>query len=411
MFNLLARKTNVPSVLMLMLTGIGINIFAEVQPQSLMKILEILGTVGLIMIVLEAALDLKLTKDKWPLLWRSMVLALLLLFATTALIAAIFYYGLEMPMYSSILYAVPLSVMSSAIVIPSVGGLSEHKKEFMIFEASFSDIFGIMLFYFLADLKEADSVGLVFKEVSLNIIGTIVISLLLSFGLIVIFQKIRSKIKLFLLVSSLLLLYSFGKMMHMSSLVTILIFGLLLNNRELFFRGKLADFVQPIEFDQILENFRMITMESAFVVRTFFFVIFGMSVVLTDLYNPVVFIVSAVILAATYIVRYLGFRGVVGKNINPEVFISPRGLITVLLFYAIPEDLQVPDFHTGILLMIIIASSVIMTIALINYGKQIGRDDFVLEGREEEGLHEGGGEFEPVVQATALPEHDRQEPN
>lgn len=400
-----------PSVLMLMLTGIGINIFAEVQPQSLMKILEILGTVGLIMIVLEAALDLKLTKDKWPLLWRSMVLALLLLFATTALIAAIFYYGLEMPMYSSILYAVPLSVMSSAIVIPSVGGLSEHKKEFMIFEASFSDIFGIMLFYFLADLKEADSVGLVFKEVSLNIIGTIVISLLLSFGLIVIFQKIRSKIKLFLLVSSLLLLYSFGKMMHMSSLVTILIFGLLLNNRELFFRGKLADFVQPIEFDQILENFRMITMESAFVVRTFFFVIFGMSVVLTDLYNPVVFIVSAVILAATYIVRYLGFRGVVGKNINPEVFISPRGLITVLLFYAIPEDLQVPDFHTGILLMIIIASSVIMTIALINYGKQIGRDDFVLEGREEEGLHEGGGEFEPVVQATALPEHDRQEPN
>lgn len=395
-----------PSVLMLMMTGIGINVFAEVQPQSLMKILEILGTVGLIMIVLEAALDLKLSKEKWPLLWRSMVLSVVLLIATTAFIAAIFYYGLEMPLYSSIIYAVPLSVMSSAIVIPSVGGLSEHKKEFMIFEASFSDIFGIMLFYFLADLKEADSAGHVFKEVSLNIIGTIVISLVLSFGLIVIFQKIRSKIKLFLLVSSLLLLYSFGKMMHMSSLVTILIFGLLLNNRELFFRGKLADFVQPKEFDQILDNFRMITMESAFVVRTFFFVIFGMSIVLSDLYNPVVFIVSAIILAGTYLVRFLGFRGVVGKDINPEIFISPRGLITVLLFYAIPQDLQVADFHTGILLMIIIASSVIMTVALINYGKQ------AVSGESPERLEEDY-EQEPVYESFIqgeLPEAGSNEP-
>ena len=44
---------------------------------------------------------------------------------------------------------------------------------------------------------------------------------------------------------------------------------------------------------------------------------------------------------------------------------APRGLITVLLFYAIPKEAQVAGFEAGILLFIIIATSLIMTFAMV----------------------------------------------
>ena len=56
----------------------------------------------------------------------------------------------------------------------------------------------------------------------------------------------------------------------------------------------------------------------------------------------------------------------IGKDISPQLFIAPRGLITVLLFYAIPEEAHVPGFEKGILLFIIIATSLIMTFAMID---------------------------------------------
>ena len=66
--NILARKTNIPSVLILILLGVGIQqllTYFNLEPDYF-STLEILGIVGLIMIVLEAALDLELKKEKWP---------------------------------------------------------------------------------------------------------------------------------------------------------------------------------------------------------------------------------------------------------------------------------------------------------------------------------------------------------
>lgn len=55
----------------------------------------------------------------------------------------------------------------------------------------------------------------------------------------------------------------------------------------------------------------------------------------------------------------------IGKDINPQLFIAPRGLITVLLFYAIPAEAQVAGFEMGILLYIIISTSLVMTWGMI----------------------------------------------
>ena len=53
---------------------------------------------------------------------------------------------------------------------------------------------------------------------------------------------------------------------------------------------------------------------------------------------------------------------------------APRGLITILLFYYIPETLAVPEFNEGILLLVILASSITMAVSMIRYRKNPQQD-------------------------------------
>jgi NhaP-type Na+/H+ or K+/H+ antiporter len=336
-----------------------------------MNVLEILGIVGLTMIVLEAALDLELTREKWPIIWKSFLVALIALFTTSLASAYVLQYFYIKDFFNALVYAVPLSIMSSAIVIPSVGGLDEHKKEFMVYEATFSDILGIMFFYFLlGNMNTASTEAIVWDVVS-NILITITLSVVISYALVMIFQKLDTHVKLFLLIAVLLMLYSIGKLFHLSSLIIILIFGLVLNNHKLFFFGAMKYLINRRAVNGILHNFRLVTMESAFVVRTFFFVIFGMTITVSTIFNLRVALVSLILLGILYLIRFVLLKLFVRKNIVSQLFIAPRGLITILLFFAIPAELQQEVFNPGVLLFIILITSVAMTLALILSGKKI----------------------------------------
>lgn len=367
-FNGIAKKTNIPSVLMLILLGIliklGLDVFAPRTP-DFESSLEILGTVGLIMIVLEAALELELKREKLVPILKSMAIALIGLVGSAWVAALILYQFIDgMTMQSAWLYATPLSILSSAIIIPSVGGLADAKKEFHIYESTFSDIFGIMMFYFLTGgLNPAEDGGV--SGFAINLVLTIVIAIVASYAIILIFQRIKSQAKLFLLIAVLLLLYALGKKMHLSSLIIILIFGLIVKNIKLFFPGKTAIFLEENRMKQIYHELHVITLETAFIVRTFFFVIFGITIVLSSLLNFKVALVSILIIVSIYAIRWVILRVFVGKDMLPQLFIAPRGLITVLLFYAIPNQAKIAGFESGILLFVIIATSLVMTWAMI----------------------------------------------
>lgn len=385
LFNGVAKKTNIPAVLMLIIFGVGIQYGLKSLNMSDFKflpILEILGIVGLIMIVLEAALELELKREKLIPILKSFAIGLIGLIAS-AWIAALILYNLipEMTMQSAWLYATPLSILSSAIIIPSVSGLNEMKKEFHIYESTFSDILGIMMFYFLTGkLNPSEDSGVV--GFTGNLILTIVISLVASYGIILIFQKIRTRVKLFLLIAVLLLLYALGKQMHLSSLIIILVFGLVIANMKLFFKGKLSKFLNYEKAHHIYHELHTITAETAFVVRTFFFVVFGITIVISSLFNAQVAIISSLIIASIYAIRFVILRIFIGKDILPQVFIAPRGLITVLLFYAIPPEAQITTFEPGILLFVIIGTSLIMTAAMIYDKKRNSTAIEIANGRK-----------------------------
>jgi len=371
-FNIIAKKTNIPSVLLLIILGIlikqGLHYVGVERIPYLPLILELLGTVGLIFIVLEAALELELSKEKWPTIWKSFTVALLSLMASSFGIAWFLHSFIIDDWISSLEYAIPLAIMSSAIVIPSVGGLLTDQKEFMIYEATFSDILGIMFFYLLIQNAEVESSGAVVGSVVFNIVATVGLSLLVCYTLIFILQKITSGAKLFLTVAVLLMLYGFGKIYHLSPLVLILAFGLMLNNHKLFWRGRLGKFVDDSMIQRIQNDFHLLTLESAFVIRTFFFVIFGFSIVLASLYNIQVVFYSFVIVLILYTVRLIWLAVFKSLPIFPLLYIAPRGLITILLFFGIPKEDQSANFDNGIVLLVIITTSLIMTFSLIQNG-------------------------------------------
>lgn len=372
-FGEFSKKTSIPSVLMLIVLGIVINILINMSGMpsiNFFPILEVLGIVGLIMIVLEAALELKLDKDKVKPISKALGIALVGLLLSTWLTAEVLKYFIEgMDTLKAWIYATPLSILSSAIIIPSVMDLRSDKKEFHIYESTFSDILGIILFYFLlsqvhaGDASHGGGGGVL--NYFLTILLTIVLSVIFSYLIVIVFQRIKSNVKLFLLIAVLLLLYALGKKLHLSSLIIILIFGLVIANMKLFFSGTLKHFLNYEAAHDIYHGLHVITMETAFVVRTFFFVIFGITISFDALADWKVAGISVILLGIIYVVRFIILRTSVGKDIVPQLYIAPRGLITVLLFYAIPPEVATESFSSGILLYIIIGTSLIMTFSMI----------------------------------------------
>ena len=401
-FNLYSKKSGIPSVLLLIFTGMLINFgffISEMGSPNLFSVLKILGVVGLALIVLEAALDLKLVKEKMGLIFKSLSTAIIGLFATAYAGSLVLNYTLEMPMIEALLFTVPLSILSSAIILPSLGSLDEYKKEFMIYESTFSDILGIVLFYSLLSFLGPDSKSEIYGEVFGNLVFTILFSIIISYILVYLFQNIKGHDKLFLLISILLLLYAVGKLFHLSSLIIILIFGMILNNYKVFFAGGLSRLINDEKVEHILADFKVVTGESAFVVRTFFFIIFGWSVSVGSMFNLKSIAIGIALLVIIYVVRAICLFIFSGKNIFPQIFLAPRGLITILLFFAIPKELTDKYDFNGVLLFIILASCLIMTWSLIRHKKN-------LEHLDNEDLLDDSEDDEVLIEETDLEELD-----
>ena len=389
-FDIISKKIKVPSVLLLLGTGIFLNNLSQTfgfRLPDLQPTVNVLGLVGLLLIVLEAALDLKLTKDKRPLIIKAFTTALLILIGTSFAIAYLIYgMGLTHDFYTAYINALPLSVVSSAIVIPSVHFLDEDKKEFLIYESTFSDILGILAFDIT--LMIPGSQGHIFAKVGGGLILTVLVSLIAGYLLIFLFQKIRTKIKFFLFLSILTALFILGKIMHLSSLILILIFGLMLENFKIFFRGKFAVFFKQDRIEEVREQFKLITFETAFLIRTFFFVLFGMTIDINGIFYENVMIIGTFILLLTFLVRYLNLKVFFrGKSLFPEVFMAPRGLITILLFYKIPEIYKIPYFSKEVISFVILGSAVLMTLGLWFSKKTTTEEEFEIYENFDHGRH------------------------
>jgi len=366
LFDLLARATKVPSVLMLLLTGIALRQAADYFDFALgipKVVLEIFGIIGLIMIVLEGALDLKLTRDKAPLIRRSFLAASLMLVVQAVAIALLLQAYVGASFQTCLVNAVPLSVISSAIAIPSVANLMGEKQEFIVYESTFSDILGIMLFNFALQKNFAQGVSLV--TFSLDVVAVAGVAVVSTAALAFLLGRIRLHVKFFLILAFLVLLYSLAKQLHLSSLVLVLVFGLAVNNADLILRGpRLQRWLHPEQLAAELFLLKSITAESAFLIRTFFFLLFGFSITLGSIVSGTLLLQGLLIVAVLTAIRYVYLRHIARIDLVPELFIAPKGLITVLLFYSIPAQHHIGEVGENILFVVILLTGLLMMIGL-----------------------------------------------
>ena len=125
-FNSYSEKSGIPAVLMLISLGVVVSFFKP-WDESFNSLLKLLGTVGLILIVLEAALDLKLLKEKTGIIIKSLLVSIVGLGGTSyisALFLSFVVSGLNLT--QALLLTIPLSILSSAIILPSISSLKEH---------------------------------------------------------------------------------------------------------------------------------------------------------------------------------------------------------------------------------------------------------------------------------------------
>jgi NhaP-type Na+/H+ or K+/H+ antiporter len=372
LFDILSRKSRIPSVLLLLTVGIILRFVGSSLNIAFLSsriYLELFGIIGVILIVLEATLDLNLTREKLPVIKKSLASAVLVFVASSLLIALVIKLVLGAPFQSCFVNAVPMAVISSAMVIPTVSNLSPGKKEFMVYEATFSDILGIMIFNF-AIQKSIVSASAVFSFVgNLTIIS--IISVVCSLLLLLFIDKIGGHNKFFLLLSILFLVYSLGELFRLSSLLLILVFGLTISNVYLIVRGPIKKYLNPYKLTYELRQLKLITSESAFVIRTFFFVLFGYSIHLVYLLNLEIILLGTLIMLMIFAVRYFHLKYIARTSLFPEVFIAPRGLITIILYYSIPQQFVLKRFGEGVLFFVILMSSLVMMAGLMYSGKKV----------------------------------------
>ncbi|UPT70287.1 MAG: hypothetical protein M0D53_14465 [Flavobacterium sp. JAD_PAG50586_2] len=146
-FDLSSAKTKIPSVILLLALGYAVkqaSVYFSITIPNLIPLLPILGTIGLILIVLEGSLELELNRSKLPMIGKSSVIALIpMIVGSLGLAFAFQYYG-NVSFKIGLANAIPLAIISSAIAIPSAKNLLSKNKEFITYESSLSDIFGVL---------------------------------------------------------------------------------------------------------------------------------------------------------------------------------------------------------------------------------------------------------------------------
>ena len=225
-FDLTSSKTKIPSVILLLLLGWGVrqlSVALDINIPDLSRLLPIFGTIGLILIVLEGSLELELNKSKISVIKKSFIAALLPILAMSFLLAFAFqYFQTGLSLRDALTNAVPFCVISSAIAIPSVKYLSAANREFITYESSLSDIFGVIFFNFIAltELNKSHTA----LESGLQLLIMIGVSFFATILLAFLLSKIDHHIKFVPIVLLILLIYAIAKLYHLPALIFILIF-------------------------------------------------------------------------------------------------------------------------------------------------------------------------------------------
>lgn len=369
-FDITTKFTKIPSVILLLGVGWIINQISGLSGLNIPDlniILPILGTLGLILIVLEGSLELELNSSKKSLVMRTLLISSASVIVMSFIFAGWLHYEWDMPFRDGLINVIPFCIISSSIAIPSAINLTSAKREFIIYESSLSDIIGVVFFNFATFGTAITLTG------GIHFIGQfllmIIISVVASLILAILLGKIDHHIKYGPIVIAIILIYEISKIYHLPALIFILFFGLVLGNIDELRGVKFLKNVRFTRLNKEVSLFKDVVIEATFVVRSLFFLVLGFVLETEDILNVDSLQWSLSIVALIFIIRFILLK-ITKMEIQPLVYIAPRGLITILLFLAIAPADKIPFLNQSIIIQVILITTIIMMIGLIVSNKK-----------------------------------------
>ncbi len=365
MFDVSSPKTKIPSVILLLIVGWAVRQAADffgISIPNLSPILPIIGTVGLILIVFEGALDLELNRSKKKLIISSISMSLIPMLVLSIGIGLVFDTIFGVDFRRGLLNAVPFAVISSAIAISSAKNLLPKDREFVIYESTFSDIFAVVLFNFIIRNEVID--GNSFVVFGWQLILILVITVIATLGLSLLMSKIRHRVKFVPIILLIILIYAIAKEYHLPALIFIFILGLFIGNLDKFKRFRFVDKLQPEIMVKEVVKLNDITTEITFSIRSLFFILFGYLINTHELLNAKTFIIATGILIGIIVLRIIGLK-IARQNLNSLLYVAPRGLITILLFITIPDTERISMVNNSLVIQVIVLTALFMMVGLM----------------------------------------------
>ena len=360
-FDLTSSLTKIPSVLLLLLLGWLVREasgFFAIEIPSLSRFLPFLGTIGLILIVLDGSLELEFNISKKSVIKRSFLLAFASIVLLALFLATLFMYmGTNVSFRNCLMNAIPFCVISSSVAISSVRNLTASDSEFIVYESSLSDILGVLFFNFIALNSTVNlySVG----SFTLQLVIIAVISFVATLALSYLLSNIQHPIKFVPIILLLMLIYSISEVFHLPALVFILLFGLFLGNLDEMKKFKWIEILRPRELNIEVSKFKDLIREITFLIRALFFLVFGYVLRKDEILNTETILLAVAIVIAILLVRLILIR-LLKLPFTPLFFIAPRGLITILLFLAIAPERMVPFVNRSLVIQVIILTALVM---------------------------------------------------
>jgi len=364
-FDLTSSLTKIPSVLLLLLLGWivrQVSQLMKINIPDLTGLLPFLGTIGLILIVLEGSLELEFDKSKKTLITKSFFVALIPMLFLSFVLAFLFQYFENIPFKLSLTNAIPFCVISSSVAISSVKNLTTTDREFIVYESSLSDILGVLFFNFIAlnTVINLQSAG----RFTLQLILIAIVSFIATLGLSYLLSKIEHNIKFVPIILLVILIYAISEIYHLPALVFILLFGLFLGNLDELKQFKWIQILRPRELDKEVHKFKELIVEVTFLIRALFFLLFGYLIKKSDILNAETFLWAITIVGVIFLFRAIILK-LLKLSISPLLFIAPRGLINVLLFLAITPADNITFVNTSLMIQVIVLAALVMMLGLM----------------------------------------------
>lgn len=364
-FDITSARTKIPPVILLFAMGWAANqaaSFLDLDIPDLTTVLPFLGTIGLVLIVLEGALELDFDTSKLSFVGKTVLIAIIPVIVISLSLAYAIQFFADVAFKSALLNAIPFAIISSAIAIPSVQNLRAVNREFVTYESSVSDIFGVLLFNFLLEKKimNAKTLGLFFGEIVMILIVTFFATIMLAFLL----SRIKHPVKFAPIILMIVLIFAVSELYHLPALIFILLFGLFIGNLNQLKQSVFVKKLHTKSFKKEIKKFKELTMELTFLIRTLFFLVFGFLIETNELINTETLIWSVSITAGIFILRALILK-IFKINLLPLMFISPRGLVTILLYLSVPLTMSIPIINDSLIIQVIIFTSLAMMLGML----------------------------------------------